>query len=111
MMVKRRMAEMMGETPDVSFLMSGSLMILTRVFHSVINIILKCFPASGAPPGCGPCMGTHQGILAKGETAITATNRSFRGRMEHRDSSIYLASPETVAASVLKGEIADPREV
>jgi 3-isopropylmalate/(R)-2-methylmalate dehydratase large subunit len=76
--------------------------------------ILSSLVRSGAivtNPGCGPCLGAHQGLLAPGERCIATTNRNFRGRMGSPDSEVYLASPATVAASALKGAIADPREV
>lgn len=63
------------------------------------------------PPGCGPCVGVHQGILAAGENCISSTNRNFIGRMGSKDSKVYLASPAVVAASAIAGYIATPQMV
>ncbi len=76
--------------------------------------VLKTLTEAGAilcNPSCGPCFGGHAGLLAAGETCISSTNRNFRGRMGSADADVYLASPATVAASALKGAIADPRSV
>ena len=66
--------------------------------------------ATVTTPGCGACLGAHEGILAPGEVCITSTNRNFPGRMGSREALMYLASPATVAASMVRGEITDPRE-
>ncbi|HHW32038.1 MAG TPA: 3-isopropylmalate dehydratase large subunit [Clostridiaceae bacterium] len=62
-------------------------------------------------PTCGPCLGGHMGILAKGERAVATTNRNFVGRMGHPESEVYLASPAVAAASAVMGKIASPEEV
>ena len=76
--------------------------------------LFEIFMASGciiSPPTCGPCLGGHMGILAKGEKAVATTNRNFVGRMGHTESEVYLASAGVAAASAIKGRLAAPKEV
>jgi len=76
--------------------------------------LLEIFIEAGAAvstPTCGPCLGGHMGILAKGERAVATTNRNFVGRMGHPESEVYLASPAVAAASAITGKISSPEEV
>lgn len=66
--------------------------------------------ATFVTPGCASCLGTHQGMLAGGETCISSTNRNFPGRMGHVKGEIFLGSPAAVAASALEGKITDPTQ-
>ena len=75
---------------------------------------LETFIKAGAivsTPTCGPCLGGHMGVLAKGERAVSTTNRNFVGRMGHTESEVYLASPQVAAASAVTGKISSPEEL
>lgn len=76
---------------------------LTKIFRDAGAIVTN--------PGCGPCFGAHQGLLIEDDVAISTTNRNFPGRMGHKDASIYLASPRTVAESAVNGHITVPGTV
>ncbi len=76
--------------------------------------IVSDLVAAGATllnPGCGPCLGAHEGCMAPGEATISTANRNFKGRMGSKEAFIYLGSPATVAASALSGVITDPRNI
>lgn len=83
--------------------------------EAVRNGTVETLLSSGAivvAPGCGPCVGTHAGVPSDGENVVSTANRNFKGRMgNNKDVSIYLASPETVVASAIRGRITDPRDV
>jgi 3-isopropylmalate/(R)-2-methylmalate dehydratase large subunit len=74
--------------------------------------LIADFMAAGAVvmnPGCGPCLGVHEGALGDNETALSTTNRNFKGRMGNPNSEVYLCSPAVAAASAVSGTITDPR--
>jgi 3-isopropylmalate/(R)-2-methylmalate dehydratase large subunit len=86
-----------------------------QIFMQAISEgLIETFLSSGCivcNPGCGPCVGAHEGVLAPDEVCVSTSNRNFRGRMGCMDSEIYLASPATAAATAIKGQIIDPRKI
>jgi 3-isopropylmalate/(R)-2-methylmalate dehydratase large subunit len=98
--------------PDVRLLVipASRTVYLEMINKGILNVLVE----SGAVvcnPGCGPCLGAHQGILGDGEVCISTTNRNFKGRMGSQSSEVYLASPATVASSAAAGEISMPGTV
>ena len=96
--------------PEVRFMVAPASR--TIYLESMKEGILEVFIEAGAvllPPGCGCCVGTHQGVPSRGENVISSANRNFKGRMGNPEAFIYLASPATVAASAIRGRITDPR--
>ncbi|QRN84968.1 3-isopropylmalate dehydratase large subunit [Clostridia bacterium] len=89
----------------------GTPEIYRQAMHEGLFDIFLDAGAIVSTPTCGPCLGGHMGILAKGERAVSTTNRNFIGRMGHPESEVYLASPAVAACSAIKGKIAGPKEV
>jgi 3-isopropylmalate/(R)-2-methylmalate dehydratase large subunit len=97
--------------PDVRFIVAPA---SRRIMLDAIDAgYISTLVAAGAAlvtPGCGPCVGTHNGVPSDGENVISTANRNFKGRMGNSNAFIYLGSPATVAASVIEGKITDPRK-
>jgi len=97
--------------PDVRFIVApASKQILLDAMEAGYIRDLVEAGAIMVTPGCGPCVGTHNGVPSNGENVISTANRNFKGRMGNSNAFIYLGSPATVAASVLEAKITDPRK-
>ncbi|NLJ71608.1 MAG: 3-isopropylmalate dehydratase large subunit [Syntrophomonadaceae bacterium] len=82
---------------------------LNAMRENLLEILVEA-GAAVVTPGCGPCVGTHNGVPSDGENVISTANRNFKGRMGNNRAFVYLGSPATVAASMITGRITDPRE-
>ncbi len=97
--------------PDVRMVIApaSQSVLLDAISNGTMTTLIEA-GASLITSGCGPCVGTHQGVPADGEVVISAANRNFRGRMGNPNSNIYLGAPSTVAASALEGRITNPKK-
>jgi 3-isopropylmalate/(R)-2-methylmalate dehydratase large subunit len=99
-------------SPDVRMIVvPASEKVLAQAIEEGLIQIFLAADAFVSGPTCGACLGGHMGVLAKDERCISTTNRNFIGRMGHKDSEVYLASPSVVAASAITGRITDPTEL
>lgn len=99
-----------GETVAVRTIVvpASKLVLLNSIRTGVLETLIQA-GATVCSPGCGPCLGAHNGVLGRGEACLSTSNRNFKGRMG-AEGLVYLASPVTAAATALKAEIADPRQ-
>jgi len=97
--------------PDVRFIVApaSKQILLDAIEAGYIQTLVEA-GAALVTPGCGPCVGTHNGVPSDGENVISTANRNFKGRMGNSNAFVYLGSPATVAASVIEGRITDPRK-
>ncbi len=99
-------------SPDVRFMVNpGSADVYKQAMREGLIEVLVDAGASIGVPGCGPCSGCHQGMMAPAENTITTSSRNFKGRMGSPEAGIYVASPATVAAAALTGQIVNPNSV
>ncbi|WP_457620345.1 3-isopropylmalate dehydratase/homoaconitate hydratase family large subunit [Methanopyrus sp.] len=101
-----------GPHPDVRIVVvPASRRVLERMTETGLTLRLVRMGVTIAPPGCGPCLGEHLGVLGDDDVCVSTANRNFPGRMGSREAEIYLASPVTAAVAAAEGELIDPRDL
>ncbi|WP_457620354.1 3-isopropylmalate dehydratase/homoaconitate hydratase family large subunit [Methanopyrus sp.] len=104
--------ELGGPHPDVRIVVvPASRRVFERMTETGLTLRLIRMGVTIAPPGCGPCLGEHLGVLGDDDVCVSTANRNFPGRMGSRGADIYLASPVTAAVAAAEGELVDPRDL